>query len=271
MRWLQDNPIGMILAGLAGFLVLLALGMSIVWTLPVTALVSETDQQEDGTVDSVVVAHQMAAIDEFEVINQKPVFNETRQPALADIGDNESQEDSAVEIKGAPDVRLTGVIITPNMKIASLTPSDGNSESVMAHEGQALTGDFVGWLVSSVSPRNVVLESRDGQKLELDLQVHDVKIMEPPKPVVEATPEPDQAAELVNEDGQPMSRADQIRQRIAERREELRREQEEQQDQGGTTANESSQAAKPPDYQSAIRALMRNKSKEESSDDNKDE
>jgi hypothetical protein len=271
MKWLQDNPVGMALAGVAGFLSLLALGMSIIWTLPVTAQINDSDRSEGGNADSVRSAHQMAAINEFEVINQKPVFNETRQPVLSEIEDGENLQDTAVAINGAPDVRLTGVIITPSMKIASLTPSDGNLESVMAHEGEALTGDFVGWQVSSVSPRNVVLESRDGQTLELDLQVHDVKIKEPPKPVAEATPKPDQTDELVGEDGEPLSRADQIRQRIAERREELRREQEEQQGRGETAANQTSSAAKPPDYQSAIRAMMRNKSKEESSDDNKDE
>jgi len=271
MKWLQDNPVGMALAGVAGFLALLALGMSIIWTLPETAETAETDQQETGHADTVMVAHQVAAMSEFEVINQKPVFNESRLPAIEDIEAGEGLEDSSVAITDAPDVRLTGVIITPSLRIASLTPADSNMESVMAHEGQALTGEFVGWQVSSVSPRSVLLESRDGQKLELELQVHDATIKEPPKPVAETKPEADRAEELVDEDGEPLSRADQIRQRIAERREELRREQEEQQDQGRTAANDTSKAAKPQDYQSAIRAMMRNRNKDTSSEDKKDE
>ncbi len=271
MKWLQDNPVGMALAGVAGFLTLLALAMSVIWTLPETAETAETDQQETGHADTVMVAHQVAAMSEFEVINQKPVFNESRLPAIEDIEAGAGLEDSSVAIKDAPDVRLTGVIITPSLRIASLTPADGNLESVMAHEGQALTGEFVGWQVSSVSPRSVLLESRDGQKLELELQVHDVTIKEPPKPVAETKPEADRAEELVGEDGEPLSRADQIRKRIAERREELRREQEEQQDQDRTAANGTSKAAKPQGYQSAIRAMMRNRNKDESSDDNKDE
>lgn len=271
MKWLQDNPVGMALVGLAGFLALLALAMSILWTLPVTAETAETDKPESGSIDALVVAHQVADISEFEVINQKPVFNESRRPVLVDVENGGDQGDAGVAIKDAPDVRLTGVIITPSMRIASLTPADGNLKAVMAHEGQALTGEFVGWHVSSVSPRMVVLESRSGEKLDLELQVYDTKIKQPPKPVAETRTQADQAKELVDEDGQPMSRADQIRQRIAERREELRREQEEQQIQDRTAANENSRATKPPDYQSAIRAMMRNKSKDKSSDDNKDE
>ena len=274
MKWLQDNPVGLALAGIAGFLLLLALGMSILWNLPVTAEITEAGKPDSGNVDAVIAAHDVAAMSELEIINQKPVFNESRLPVLSLVEDSDDIEDTTVAIKDAPDVRLTGVIITPSMKIASLTPSDTNIESVMAHEGDALTGEFVGWQVSSVNARTVVLESRDGQKLELDLQVHDVTIKEPPKPVAEAEPATSESEAPVDEDGQPLSRADQIRQRIAERREELRREQEEQQGQAGTQgdaqSNRTTKATKPPDYQSAIRAMMRNKSNEKSSDDEND-
>jgi hypothetical protein len=168
---------------------------------------------------------------------------------------------------------LTGVVITSLLKIASLTPADKNLETVMAHEGEALTGEFVGWQVTAVNPRTVVLESRDGQSLELDLQVHDVKIQEPPTPVIPATTAKAAigaggAAE--EDDDEPLSRAEQIRQRIAERREELRLEQEAQQSQTGTQATASGQPEKPSDYQSAIRALMKNKRKDQGSNDKED-
>ena len=35
MKWLQDNPLGMVLAGISGLFALLVLGMAIVWNLPV--------------------------------------------------------------------------------------------------------------------------------------------------------------------------------------------------------------------------------------------
>jgi len=129
-----------------------------------------------------------------------------------------------------------------------------------------LTGEYVGWQLSAVHPRSVVLESRNGEKLELDLQVHDVKIKEPPKPAAETKAEPSQAEVPVDEDGQPLSRADQIRQRIAERREELRREQEEQQSQSAAQAKTD----RSQSYQNAIRAMLRNKNKDNSGDDEND-
>ena len=36
MKWLQDNPLGMVLAAISGLFALLALGMAIVWNLPVS-------------------------------------------------------------------------------------------------------------------------------------------------------------------------------------------------------------------------------------------
>ena len=271
MKWLQDNPLGMALAAISGVLLLFALGMAIVWNLPVSAETAETETQETAGGGTVLAAHQVADMSALLVINEKPVFNESRLPVMEEVVDGEGELDLTVAIKDAPDVRLTGVIITPSMKIASLTPADGKLESVMAHEGEALKGEFAGWQVSSVNPRTVVLESRDGQKLELELQVHDVKIKEPPKPVAAAKPVAGEGDKPLGEDGQPLSRAEQIRQRIAERREELRREQEEQQVQKEAQAKAITESKSvPQNYQNAIRAMMRNNSKDKNSDDKKD-
>jgi len=262
---MQDNPLGMALAAISGVFALLALAMAIVWSFPVSVGVS-VSETEVGVAKSVQAAHQVAAINEFQVINEKPVFNMTRLPVVAEAEDNAPAEDTTVAVKDAPDVRLTGVIITPAMKIASLTPADEKLESIMAHEGEPLVGEFVGWQVSVVNPRTVVLASRDGQKLELELQVHDVVIKEPPKPEPAKTAQAEQA---IDEDGEPLSRAEQIRQRIAERREELRLEQEEQQ---AREANDTSGpgGSKPSAYQNAVRAMMKNKSKDQGSNDKKD-
>jgi len=270
MKWLQDNPLGMVLAAISGVLILFALVMAIVWNLPVSVETAEIAAQETAGGTTVLAAHQVAEMSALQVINEKPVFNESRLPVVQDVVEGDDVLALTVAIKDAPDVRLTGVIITPSLKIASLTPADGKLESVMAHEGDALTGEFAGWQVSSVSPRTVLLESRDGQKLELELQVHDVKIKEPPKPVAVAEPAAAGGEQALGEDEQPLSRAEQIRQRIAERREELRREQEEQQAQSEAKvkAVKDTKSA-PQNYQNAIRAMM-NKSKDKSSDDKKD-
>ena len=277
MKWFANNPVGAAFAAVSGVFVLIMLVIAIVWNLPVSVDNAETSLEVAPSDDAVLNAQQISPMKDLLVINERPVFNESRLPVIETEEDIESEEDATIEVKDAPDVRLTGVIITPRMKIASLTPAKENQESVMAHEGEALTGEFVGWQVSSVSPRLVVLESRDGQTLELDLQVHDVTIKEPPKPAkatatAAAKDEPQNPAQAtLNEDGEPMSRAEQIRQRIAERREELRLEQEAQQaQQNASTPTAANQPGKRSNYQQAIRNMMNNKPKEPGTNDDKD-
>jgi len=277
MKWLQDNPVGMVLASIAGVFLVLALGMAIVWTLPVAVEIDEIETGEKDGVDTVVAAPRVSDMHELKVINEKPVFSESRLPVIAEVIDDEESEDMedvSIAVKDAPDVKLTGIIITPDMKIVTLTPSQGGLESVMAYEGEPLIGEYVGWHVGQVNSRTVVLESTDGQQLELELQVHDTTIEEPPKPVMAtaaaatATPaqaEAGQGAQVTGEDEQPLSRAEQIRQRIAERREELRLEQ-----QQAAEEQKAVRAAGVSAYQAAIRGMTKNKPKDPSSDDKND-
>ena len=279
MKWLQDNPLGMILASISGVFVLLALGMAIVGTLPVSVDVGSAEAEAASDDKANLAIRQIGTLNDYRIVNEKPVFNESRLPVPGEIDEEPSEDDTGIEVKDAPDVRLTGIVITPGMKIATLTPADGNLEAVMAHEGESLTGEFVGWQVTAVNPRNVVLESRDGQSLELDLQVHDAKIQEPVVPVA-APPISEalsnaqrlagKASESTGEDGEPLSRAEQIRQRIAERRAELRQEQEAQQSQNDAQAGSTGSKSKVTDYQRAVREMMKSKSKDQGGNDKTD-
>ena len=272
MKWLQDNPLGMILASISGVFALLALGMAIVGTLPVAVETGSAEAETTSDNKANMTARQMGTLNDYQVVNERPVFNESRNPVIEEDDGELSEDDAAIEVKDAPDVRLTGIVITPGMKIASLTPADGNLETVMAHEGDSLTGEFVGWQVTAVNPRTVVLESRDGQSLELDLQIHDAKIQEPVVPVAApiAAELAGTASESTGEDDEPLSRAEQIRQRIAERRAELRQEQEAQQSQNASQPGSTGSKTRSTDYQSAIREMMKNKSKDQGGNDKTD-
>jgi hypothetical protein len=291
MKWLQANPLGMALAGTSGFLILLALIIAVFWSLPVSVNIDETDSGSIVSAEPVAAAAKVGPFAEYDVINQKPVFNESRMPVIEAVEDDllgdEEIDESGIAVADAPDVRLTGIIITPGMKIASLTPNDSSIESVMAYEGDALTGEFVGWHISTVNSRDVVLASSDGQTLELELEVHDSKIQQPPSAVApakqaEAGKSPAKTAAAAAEGDEPLSRAEQIRQRIAERREELRREQEQAQkanNQRGSSnaarsnnarASRDARANQPSAYQEAMQAKIREQSKDKSSDDNED-
>ena len=277
MKWLKDNPLGMILAVISGVFVLLALGMAIVGSLPVSVETAGAETEITSDKKTNMTARQIGTLADYQIVNEKPVFNESRNPVIEDEEPADEGLPEEIEVKDAPDVRLTGVVITPGMKIASLTPADGNLKTVMAHEGESLTGEFVGWQVTAVNPRTVVLESRDGQSLELDLQVHDAKIQEPVAPVAAPIPAAlsnaqalaGQGSEATGDD-EPLSRAEQIRQRIAERRAELRQEQEAQQSQSAAQAGSAGSKSNTKDYQTAIREMMKNKSKDQGGSDNKD-
>ena len=265
MKWLQDNTLGWILAAFIGVLVLFALGMSIVWNLPVSVETSSAGSALVEDDDTNMTSRQIGALREYLVINEKPVFNESRQPVTEELEEEPEVEDDVIEVKDAPDVKLTGIVMTSSKKIVSLTPTDTNIDTVMALEGDSLTGEFVGWQVAEINPRTVVLKSRDGQSLELDLQVHDVAIKEPPPPVAPAPSAASSGAGAGSEEDEPLSRAEQIRQRIAERREELRLEQELRKAEDGIPAKR-----KTSDYQSAIRSMMKKNIKDSDSNDEKD-
>jgi len=280
MKWLQGNPLGIALVAISGFLSLLVLVMAVVWNLPVTADTDDTVIENAAVGVSPLVAEKIGSLNDYRNVDERPVFNESRSPEIVVVENvTDDSVDQTIVVKDAPEVKLTGVIITPGMKIASLTPVDTSQESVMAHEGQSLTGEFVGWQVSVVNPRDVVLKSNDGQQLELELQVHDVAIKEPPKPkpVAKAAQSKQtgagKAKSGADDDEEPLSRAEQIRQRIAERREELRREQEaqgQQTNEGRSQASRSRPANSSNTYQNAIQARISKSSKDKESDDEKD-
>jgi hypothetical protein len=262
IRWLEDNPLGVGLAITAGVLVAVMLVLGVIWSLPPGA-----EELEGGTGDDslrVDVPHlpETQSIESFAVVTDRPVFNESRLPEL-ETGDGAEGEDAEALAEDAevdaPELELAGVVITPSLRMATLRPTKAK-QSLVAFEGQPLQGDYGSWHVSRIGPREVTLAAGDGRELELQLQVHDARIAPPPKPEKqpeEVAAEP-AAAESGADDGQPLTRAEEIRQRIAERREELRR----------AAEAEKSGETQMSDYQTAVRSMIgaRPKPKEKDND-----
>jgi len=175
-------------------------------------------------------------------------------------GEGETADDESDAVIDAPELVLAGVVITPSLKMVTLREKKAR-ESLVAFEGQPLQGDYGSWHVSHIAPREITLASGDGRELQLQLQIHDAKIKPPPKPkAAEAVAEQSaQNAEAgaEGEGEQPLTRAEQIRQRIAERREELRR------------AAEAEKAGENQlsDYQTAVRSMIGVKPKPKENDD----
>ena len=257
---LNGNPLGKALALFCGGMVAVLVGLGVIWALPPAG--SDAAESEGGSSLSSNVPQLSSAepIENYAVITDRPVFNESRQPVIGAADDEEGEEDlAAMENVDAPDVELAGVVITPEMRVATLRLKD-SPESLLAFEGQPLEGNFGSWRVSRIEARTAILESDSGEQVRLDLQIHDAVIDEPPKPASN-----DQAQVNSENGGQPeqevdptLTRAEEIRQRIAQRREELKRAAEE----GQQPENITPQV----DYREAIQAMMAGQKKQEDDD-----
>jgi hypothetical protein len=259
-RWLEDNPVGQALAAVVGGLVVVMLLLGVVWSLPPAAGGADAASGAQTLQVEVLQLPEGAPIESFAVVTDRPVFNQSRQPELETEAEGEGEGDSADELAeapvDAPDVELSGVIITPTLRMVTLRPKKSR-ESLVAFEGQPLEGDYGSWHVSRIEPREITLAAGDGRELQLALQIHDAKITPPePKPQPEREAQ-EQTAENGEEGDQPMTRAEEIRQRIAERREELRR------------AAEAEKSGEKPvsDYQTAIRSMIGAKTRPKENDD----
>jgi len=243
MKWLQDNPLGLALGALCGLLLFILLALTILSSLPLTLAPAD---DANGAADPGLNLPTLATtppLDAYSVITQRPLFNETRLPVLDDAAGTEEPPEPGTDDK-QPEVELAGVVITPSLRMVTLKRKD-NALSLVAFEGQPIEGDFGSWQVSRIMPRAATLSSAGGEELQLEMKVHDAKI-EPPAPVVDnKRAAAANAGDGAQEGSQaPLSRAEEIRQRIAERREELRLEAEQ--------AGESGE----PSYQQAIQSKI---------------
>ncbi|MDT8320628.1 MAG: hypothetical protein RQ826_08890 [Xanthomonadales bacterium] len=267
--WLQENPIGIALASLCAALLLVSLLLFVVWSLPPPVRVGEVGEDEALMNSELPELAPSKPIDSYAIVTERPVFNESRQPELdADLAGETADDELIEEEVDAPEVELAGVVITPSLRMVTFKQKD-KPESLVAFEGKPLEGDYGSWQVSRIGPREVMLTSASGRELQLELQVHDAKIAVPPKaPPATAGDSSEAAAGERDTDGEePLSRAEEIRQRIAERREELRRAAEDGAANGASAAKQSQQ--QPPSYREAIRSMIGSR-QEKQTDENND-
>jgi hypothetical protein len=258
IRWLEDNPLGIVLASVCGGLLVMSLLLAVIWALPASS--PSAGLESESTVPGLELPELAVSekIDKYVVITEHPVFNNTRLPVIDPDLDDGLDEELLEEDVDAPDVQLTGVIITPSIRMATLK-LEGEQLSLVAFEGKPLEGNFGSWQVSRIDHREVTLSSGGGEEIQLKLEVHGVAMAEPPKPKPPKAGKSGKDSPARQGEDQPLSRAEEIRQRIAERREELRRAAEE---------NEQGEQDEQMSYQQAIQAMMgkkrRDKSKNES-------
>jgi hypothetical protein len=254
IKWFEGNPVAIALASLAALLVVISLLIGVIWTFPPKTSGSGAGNEGSIPAMSVPEISDSEPLETYAVITERPVFNQSRLPVIED--DVEEEEEPVEEVE-APEVQLSGVIITPTLRMATLR-SEEMEQSLVAFEGQPLEGNFGSWQVSQISAREVTLSSAAGESLQLKLEVHDAQIAAPPKMAVPEKTAKEEPAPEESESGEPLSRAEEIRQRIAQRREELRR------------AAEEKDADQEPevDYRNAIQSMMNGSKRKKEEDGN---
>lgn len=253
IKWIDGNPVALVLASVCGGLLVISMILGVVWSLPPSASRSDSDSDTVAPALDVPELAVSEPIDAYAVITERPVFNQSRQPVLEDDSASEDEDDLLAEEVEAPDVELAGVVITPSIRMVTLRSKD-QPQSLVAFEGQPLEGNYGSWHVSRIQPREITLSSGDGEEIQLKLQVHDMTIATPPPVEPKPSDEPATADQAPGgETDQPLSRAEEIRQRIAQRREELRRAAEEQSEGQEDTM----------DYRTAIQSMINKRGRQE--------
>jgi hypothetical protein len=266
-RWFEDNPLGVVLASVAGFLVLVVLLLGVLWSRPPSGDPA-AGAAEDGALQiDIAQLEASEPLERYAVITERPLFNTDRQPFVAtaaEEGEEEGEELAEEEVE-APSFQLAGVVITPSIRMATLR-QEGEADSLVAFVDQPLEGNYGTWRISNIEPRKVTLSSARGEQIELELEIHDTAMAAPEKPVEEAASEEAdlEPGETQRDSDRPLTRAEEIRQRIAERREELRRAAEEAEAQQADREDRREEAraqddseSKPLDYRQTIQAMIR--------------
>lgn len=220
-RFAQARPLTWLLAGVCGWALLLWVGallgmggrVAAVEPLPAGAL----PQPRPATPDRIgpLVQYAEAAA--------RPLFTQDRRPRgfLASVPEGEGEAAQSQTL----DFILTGVLISPQVRLATLQPASGG-EAQRVREGSSPEGAS-GWRLLQVQPRRVVFEGSGGQ-VTLDLRTFGgsgpapgavarnpadataTAVPPPPQPAAEQAPQSEAA------------RIETIRRRIEARRAQLR-------------------------------------------------
>lgn len=230
----RGKRIAVLLGAIAGALALLAIAQQAGVGSGYRTLAAEAPADVPRFTGLERESQKLAEFSEYGDILAQPLFNESRAPeAVAETG--EPGEDAGASASPL-NVALTGVIITPDVKIAFVRDNATN-EVRRVKLGNPLEGEQSGWKLVELKPRGAVFEGEGLGKQEVELTT-DTRGAAPTAPAVVAVADPNAPAPAVPDPNatpaqqagiQPgeqtvMANADEIRRRIEERRKQLREE-----------------------------------------------
>ena len=214
------------LAGLCGLLLVVAMiqlagyGRGYGWLAPE----QETEQGASADIDQKPI--KIPPMSAYAEVENRPLFNEDRQPTPHDDDTVEEAALPAVPIN----VTLTGVIIqrktesTAEVRIAMVHDNLRN-ESLALKVGMPLNGDQAGWSLVSVEPRLATFKNVSDEKAEIELNTA-ANAAKPPmqRPPMPAAGMPVPAKPGAPDPGQNNAAESDLAKRIEDRRRQMREE-----------------------------------------------
>ncbi len=228
-RFQQAGPLTWLLATSAGWALLLwlagLLGMgNAVPPTPVITVDGSLPQPGPPSRDRI------GPLGQYAEAASRPIFASDRRPHAFMATSPDGDDGAGAQVQSL-DFILTGVLISPQVRLAILQPSGGGN-SIRVREGAAPEGAS-GWRLVEVQPRRAIFEGIGGQS-SLDLRVFGDAAAPPVPTAVRATDAPGKvgiegstqdAAEVAGgatTPGDQAARIEEIRRRIEARRAQLR-------------------------------------------------
>jgi general secretion pathway protein N len=221
-RFDQAGPLTWLLAAIAGWALLL-------WLAALLGMGGQVDEATPLATEADLPQPRPAAPDRIGPLAQyseaaaRPLFTQDRRPRsfLATGSDGEEAAQSQTL-----DFILTGVLISPQVRLAVLQPN-GGGEAQRVHVGKSPEG-AAGWTLVEVQPRRAIFEGAGGQSA-LDLRTFGDAAAPTATPVASPPPPPPPPAAVAAErpvaspeQQSEAARIDAIRKRIEARRAQLR-------------------------------------------------
>jgi general secretion pathway protein N len=223
------------LGGLVTLLLMLAVWFTV--TSPrVTGNAGDTDPDAPAVKPNAVAQWNMPPMNAFSQSSERPLFSETREPLKVDRSKQPGAMAGGANA-GAPQVPLNvtlgGVIMAPNFRLAMVT-DNSTGKVVTLREGMPMPGDLGGWKLREIERAKVTFnggESLGDTVVELRPFGSPPPNMSNPNAMLGQMPQvqPPQMPGNSNvfvppgmQDADAQSRAEEIRRKVEQRRQELR-------------------------------------------------
>lgn len=238
----EKNLLTTLLVGAIGLMGLIGIGFIGLYFYTDVDFIDPADERSVALNPVQAPETGLEALGEYALIIQRPVFFPDRRLPVLEA----SQGTEVVEIAPIPEpdpiepikAAIAGIIITPESKIAMVNDEVAGKVMIM-REGMSLEGEQAAWQLQSIAPRKADFVSADGQQSALELQVYTEGLVAG-NSGISAPPSQSNEEDSANEtdEAEAQSRADLIRQRVAERRAELRARAQERAEQQAQTQQE---------------------------------